>query len=74
MTLQCRRAASRAREEKRRANCRRPSVKFDTETLPAILNAITTDNGGQTLVLEVAVCRALRSRCARNTYPRRTVR
>jgi F0F1-type ATP synthase beta subunit len=30
-------------------------VKFDTEQLPPILNALTTDNGGQKLVLEVAV-------------------
>ncbi|CAO2648455.1 Nn.00g077220.m01.CDS01 [Neocucurbitaria sp. VM-36] len=29
-------------------------VKFDTEQLPSILNALTTDNGGQKLVLEVA--------------------
>lgn len=31
-------------------------VKFDTDTLPPILNALTTDNAGQKLVLEVAVC------------------
>jgi hypothetical protein len=31
-------------------------VKFDTEQLPPILNALTTDNGGNKLVLEVAVC------------------
>lgn len=30
-------------------------VKFDGEQLPAILNALVTDNGGQKLVLEVAV-------------------
>ncbi|EMD87483.1 hypothetical protein COCC4DRAFT_192700 [Bipolaris maydis ATCC 48331] len=29
-------------------------VKFDTEQLPAILNAVTTQNGDQKLVLEVA--------------------
>ncbi|KAF2754960.1 alpha-glucan branching enzyme [Pseudovirgaria hyperparasitica] len=29
-------------------------VKFDTEQLPPILNALHTDNGGQRLVLEVA--------------------
>ncbi|KAH7073558.1 alpha-glucan branching enzyme [Paraphoma chrysanthemicola] len=29
-------------------------VKFDTEQLPSILNALTTDNGGQKLTLEVA--------------------
>ncbi|KAF1810096.1 ATP synthase F1, beta subunit [Eremomyces bilateralis CBS 781.70] len=29
-------------------------VKFDTEQLPAILNALTTENQGQKLVLEVA--------------------
>ncbi|THV71200.1 ATP synthase F1, beta subunit, partial [Aureobasidium pullulans] len=29
-------------------------VKFDGEQLPAILNAVTTENGGQKLVLEVA--------------------
>ncbi|EGD92662.1 mitochondrial ATP synthase [Trichophyton tonsurans CBS 112818] len=29
-------------------------VKFDTETLPSILNGLVTDNGGQKLVLEVA--------------------
>jgi hypothetical protein len=31
-------------------------VKFDTDKLPPILNALETDNGGQRLVLEVAVC------------------
>lgn len=31
------------------------TVKFDTEQLPPILNALTTENGGQKLVLEVAV-------------------
>ena len=30
-------------------------VKFDTEQLPSIFNALTTENGGQKLVLEVAV-------------------
>jgi hypothetical protein len=30
-------------------------VKFDTEQLPSILNALTTDNGGNKLTLEVAV-------------------
>ena len=30
-------------------------MKFDTEQLPPILNALETDNGGQKLVLEVAV-------------------
>lgn len=30
-------------------------VKFDTDTLPPILNALETQNGGQKLVLEVAV-------------------
>jgi len=30
-------------------------VKFDTEQLPPILNALETQNGGQKLVLEVAV-------------------
>lgn len=30
-------------------------VKFDTEQLPPILNALTTENNGQKLVLEVAV-------------------
>lgn len=30
-------------------------VKFDTDTLPPILNALETDNGGNKLVLEVAV-------------------
>ncbi|KAJ9641955.1 atp2, beta subunit of the F1 sector of mitochondrial F1F0 ATP synthase [Coniosporium tulheliwenetii] len=29
-------------------------VKFDTEQLPAILNALETDNGGNKLILEVA--------------------
>jgi hypothetical protein len=32
-----------------------PLVKFDTEQLPPILNALETDNGGQKLILEVAV-------------------
>lgn len=36
------------------------AVKFDTEQLPPILNALTTDNMGNRLVLEVAV-RILRS-------------
>jgi F0F1-type ATP synthase beta subunit len=31
------------------------TVKFDTDKLPPILNALETDNGGQRLVLEVAV-------------------
>jgi hypothetical protein len=31
------------------------AVKFDTEQLPPILNALTTENGGQKLILEVAV-------------------
>lgn len=30
-------------------------VKFDTEQLPPILNALETENGGQKLILEVAV-------------------
>ena len=30
-------------------------VKFDTDQLPPILNALETDNGGTKLVLEVAV-------------------
>ena len=30
-------------------------VKFDTDSLPPILNALTTENAGQNLVLEVAV-------------------
>jgi F0F1-type ATP synthase beta subunit len=30
-------------------------IRFDGETLPPILNAVTTDNNGQKLVLEVAV-------------------
>lgn len=30
-------------------------VKFDTDQLPPILNALTTENAGQKLVLEVAV-------------------
>ncbi|KAH4710988.1 ATP synthase subunit beta [Parastagonospora nodorum] len=34
------------------ANCMQ--VKFDTEQLPSILNALTTDNGGNKLTLEVA--------------------
>ena len=31
------------------------TVKFDGETLPAILNALETENGGNKLILEVAV-------------------
>jgi F-type H+-transporting ATPase subunit beta len=31
-------------------------VKFDGDKLPAILNAIETQNNGQKLVLEVSVC------------------
>ena len=34
------------------------TVKFDTEKLPSILNALTTDNNGQKLVLEVSVRQA----------------
>jgi hypothetical protein len=34
----------------------RTTVKFDTDKLPPILNALETDNNGQKLVLEVAVC------------------
>lgn len=30
------------------------TVKFDTDTLPSILNALTTTNNNQKLVLEVA--------------------
>ena len=30
-------------------------VKFDSDTLPPILNALETQNGGQKLILEVAV-------------------
>jgi F0F1-type ATP synthase beta subunit len=30
-------------------------IKFDGETLPPILNALNTQNGGNKLVLEVAV-------------------
>ena len=33
-----------------------PIVKFDTEQLPPILNALETENNGQKLILEVAVC------------------
>jgi F0F1-type ATP synthase beta subunit len=36
------------------------TVKFDTEQLPAILNALETENNGQKLVLEVAVCHRYR--------------
>jgi hypothetical protein len=32
------------------------SVKFDSDQLPPILNALETENNGQRLVLEVAVC------------------
>lgn len=35
------------------------AVKFDTAKLPAILNSLETDNQGQKLVLEVAVCQWL---------------
>ena len=31
------------------------TVKFDTDNLPAILNALETENQGNKLVLEVAV-------------------
>jgi hypothetical protein len=38
-------------------------VKFDTEQLPPILNALETDNHGNRLVLEVAVsCRLCRQK------------
>lgn len=32
-----------------------PIVKFDSDQLPPILNALETENGGQKLILEVAV-------------------
>lgn len=32
------------------------TVKFDTAKLPPILNALSTENNGQKLTLEVAVC------------------
>jgi hypothetical protein len=32
------------------------AVKFDTAKLPPILNSLQTENNGQKLVLEVAVC------------------
>lgn len=32
------------------------TVKFDTAKLPSILNALQTENNGQKLTLEVAVC------------------
>lgn len=35
---------------------RQSTVKFDSDTLPPIFNALETDNEGQRLVLEVAVC------------------
>jgi F0F1-type ATP synthase beta subunit len=31
------------------------AVKFDTDTLPPILNALETENNGQKRILEVAV-------------------
>lgn len=31
------------------------TVKFDTDSLPPILNALECENGGQKLILEVAV-------------------
>lgn len=34
------------------------AVKFDTAKLPPILNSLETENNGQKLVLEVAVCAA----------------
>lgn len=44
------------------------TVKFDTENLPSILNALETQNNGQKLVLEVSVRQdfqrhMVRSRC-----------
>ena len=44
-----------AKAEKRRANSYSFTVKFDSEQLPSILNALTTENGGNKLTLEVAV-------------------
>lgn len=38
------------------------AVKFEGDTLPSILNALETDNGGNKLILEVAVCQAYVSR------------
>ncbi len=40
---------------KRNAELTPAAVKFDTEQIPAILNAIETENNGTKLVLEVAV-------------------
>ena len=37
------------------------TVKFDGSKLPAILNSLQTENNGQKLILEVAVCTATRS-------------
>lgn len=37
----------------------RSTVKFDTDKLPPILNALETNNNGHKLVLEVAVCQAV---------------
>ena len=40
-------------------------MKFDTDALPPILNALETENDGQKLVLEVAVCYLLRRHSVR---------
>lgn len=42
-------------------------VKFETDTLPPILNALTTENNGQKLILEVAV--SLREMHTKSQYP-----
>lgn len=39
-----------------RTNIWYPLVKFDSDKLPPIFNALNTENNGQKLVLEVAVC------------------
>lgn len=59
---QARNARLLARSSPSHSQLTRTTVKFDTEKLPPILNALETTNNGQKLVLEVAVCQAPRPR------------
>lgn len=43
-------------------------VKFEGDTLPPILNALETDNGGNKLILEVAVRSQAVERCQKEQH------
>lgn len=48
-------AATPRRRPAKLISCPPPTVKFPTDVLPPILQAVNTENNGQKLVLEVAV-------------------